>query len=155
MKIPVRLVNGSESSEGRVEVYYKGNWGSICDDTFDDKDATVVCRSLGYLNGTTEGNKAPKWFGQGLRYAIYGIHCKGYERSIYQCDITRYHGGCGGENGNEHSGVQCQELAATGSLSRPLGNPQSQGSPLGDDTMATTGSPLTKPDQLTRGPGPM
>ena len=48
--IPVRLVNGSDSHSGAVEVRLPGDqvWGSVCDLFFNIQDAAVICRQLGF-----------------------------------------------------------------------------------------------------------
>ena len=44
----VRLVNGSNQYEGRVEVCINDQWGTVCDEGWDGAEATVVCRTMGY-----------------------------------------------------------------------------------------------------------
>jgi len=44
--LTVRLAGSELQREGRLEVYYNGTWGTVCDDDFDNIDATVACRSL-------------------------------------------------------------------------------------------------------------
>jgi len=44
----IRLAGSNQAHEGRLEVYYNGVWGTVCDDLFDDTDASVACFQLGF-----------------------------------------------------------------------------------------------------------
>ena len=44
----LRLAGGNIPNEGRVEICVNNEWGTVCDDSWGNTDATVVCRQLGY-----------------------------------------------------------------------------------------------------------
>ena len=44
----LRLVDGTNELNGRLEVYRSGIWGTVCRSGFDSSDGRVACRQLGY-----------------------------------------------------------------------------------------------------------
>ena len=82
--ILIRLVGGNLTKEGRVEVNYNGEWGTVCDDGWDDTDAGVVCRQLGFgSSGTAIGSAG---FGQGSGSIwLDGVTCTGNESTLASC----------------------------------------------------------------------
>ena len=44
----LRLVGGNTMFEGRVEICFDSRWRTVSDSGWDDQDATVVCRQLGF-----------------------------------------------------------------------------------------------------------
>ena len=82
LPVPLRLVGGSSDAEGRVEVFHNGTWGTVCSLGWDLRDATVVCRQLGY--GTAVGAPGGAVFGEGSD-PIWYVNCNGSEASLTQC----------------------------------------------------------------------
>ncbi|XP_022088748.1 deleted in malignant brain tumors 1 protein-like [Acanthaster planci] len=106
--IPLRLVNGSTSYEGRVEVYYRNQWGTVCDDGWDIEDANVICRQLGYPSASVAHLNG--YFGEGSGLIVlHNVTCNGTESSIDQCD----HSGWSINNCNhdKDAGVTCNILS--------------------------------------------
>ena len=104
--ITVRLVSSTNSlSSGRVEVFYNGTWGTICDDSWDLQDADVVCRQLGYDGALSAPRAAAFEKGTGPIW-LDDVGCFGNEKSIFQCGHKEW----GVENcrHSEDAGVVCR-----------------------------------------------
>ena len=89
---------------GRVEVFYRGEWGTICDDYWSINDANVACRELGYAFAvrSLQGSQTPDGTG---RIWLDNMYCTGSERSLADCS----HGGWGYHDCGhyEDAGVEC------------------------------------------------
>ncbi|XP_072529559.1 antigen WC1.1-like [Salminus brasiliensis] len=82
--LPLRLRRGEGSCSGTLEVFHNAQWGSVCGDWWDMKDARVVCRQLGCglalsANGSVAigADKGPIWLNR--------VKCKGNEIHLWDC----------------------------------------------------------------------
>ncbi|XP_033123680.1 deleted in malignant brain tumors 1 protein-like [Anneissia japonica] len=104
--IPVRLKDGYDDSSGRVEVYYEGTWGTVCDKKWNIYDAEVVCRQLGF-EGAIEAKK-DGFYGVGSGSIHFkSFRCEGNETYLSACTFKYVTDGqCSHTN---DAGVVCAE----------------------------------------------
>ncbi|XP_072411948.1 scavenger receptor cysteine-rich domain-containing protein DMBT1-like [Chiloscyllium punctatum] len=101
----MRLVNGKNRCEGRVEVFYNMTWGTVCLESLDFHDAAVICKQLhcGVLVDVSYDNKlfgagtGPIWLGE--------IDCPSQESTLWQCQRNPW--GQHNSNGRKDARVLC------------------------------------------------
>ncbi|XP_071485070.1 uncharacterized protein [Diadema antillarum] len=103
-ELNVRLVGGFNKYEGRVEVYWNGTWGTICDDRWDRLDAWVICKQLGFGSPLQISSTAHFGTGPGP-IMLDNLDCTGFELNILNCS----HSGIGVHDCThfEDAGVAC------------------------------------------------
>ena len=80
----MRLVDGGSRCAGRVEVLHRGQWGTVCGDNWDMRDAAVVCRELGCGEAVDALSDAHFGPGSGPIW-INNVHCRGLESTLKNC----------------------------------------------------------------------
>ena len=111
----MRLQDGTDMSNGRVEICQNGVWGLVCNKMWDDADARVVCRQLGYDEGlpnlfmtenistltTFSGGRAASTFKPAVEMPVVlnEVECKGTEENLTSCRT---------------SGLECSSQKSTG-----------------------------------------
>ena len=99
-----------------MEVYYNGEWGTVCDNGWSSTDASVVCKQLGL--GTYGSAYSGAYFGLGSGPIwLDSVTCTGNESTLASCG----HFGVGLTRSCSHSddaGIRC--YGGTGSFNQKL-----------------------------------
>ena len=102
----------SRNSEGRVEVIYNDEWGTVCDDYWSNGDGQVACKQMGYA-----GAERVFWnshFGgaaKGTEIWLDNLQCVGNEKGLLDCPrrgspAVGEHD-CSDRRHTEDAGVRC------------------------------------------------
>uniref|UniRef100_A0A8C9P7Y5 Lysyl oxidase homolog n=1 Tax=Spermophilus dauricus TaxID=99837 RepID=A0A8C9P7Y5_SPEDA len=111
-RIQVRLAGQKRKhSEGRVEVYYDGQWGTVCDDDFSIHAAHVVCRELGYVEAKSWTASSSYGKGEGPIW-LDNVHCTGKEATLAACSSNGW--GVTDCKHTEDVGVVCSDKRIPG-----------------------------------------
>ena len=88
----LRLVDGNLTDEngrlceGRLEIFYNGAWGTICDDYWTKDDADVACRALGFVASVEDFNRyRTAYFAPGTEeqeIVLDDLNCNGDESGL-------------------------------------------------------------------------
>jgi len=138
---------GAGTITGRLEVYYSGAWGTVCDDGFTNTNANVACRQLGYQ---ASGNSYIGSFGGGSGSIwLDDVSCNGSELYLWSCSHLAW----GSHNcvHGEDVGVTCQTVPTP----TPKPTPFPTRPPTAKPSSAPSSEPSSAPSitDLTGGAG--
>nr|XP_044995674.1 scavenger receptor cysteine-rich type 1 protein M130 [Jaculus jaculus] len=104
--LSLRLIDGVSECSGRLEMKFQGEWGTVCDDGWDSRDAAVVCKQLGCPTAVTAIGRVNASQGYGNIW-LDNISCKGHESVLWDCKHKEW--GKHNCHHNEDAGVTCSD----------------------------------------------
>ncbi|XP_025102094.1 deleted in malignant brain tumors 1 protein-like isoform X3 [Pomacea canaliculata] len=108
--LKARLVNGTKSA-GRLEIYFNGKWGTVCNTEFKERNARVACRMLGF-NTTQAAVVGSHRYGQGSgRILLSSMYCRGDETSLEQCSHSVFY---------PHGWSYCTDVGVICNITEPM-----------------------------------
>ncbi|KAJ8373310.1 hypothetical protein AAFF_G00266660 [Aldrovandia affinis] len=107
--LPLRLRGGEGGCSGRLEVFHRGSWGTVCDDSWDLRDVQVVCRQLGCGPAKKAHGNATFGRGNGTIW-LNEVKCRGTELHLWDCPHSlQQHSSCEHQN---DAGVTCTDYSS-------------------------------------------
>ena len=104
----VRLVDGPNGMDGRLQVFHSGAWGEVCDDywttsPYSKYNPDTVCQQLGYRRGSN--HPAGYYTAPTSTFILDNVRCAGTERRMVDCPKNAW----GDENctSDEAVGLSC------------------------------------------------
>ncbi|CAB3227745.1 unnamed protein product [Arctia plantaginis] len=98
----IKLVGGPNRFEGNVYIYHAGRWGAVCDDSWDDAAAHIVCQTFNKTGVATHGSQ----YGEAAaKFWMDDVVCQGDETSLSHCIFTGW--GSSDCESDEAAGVRC------------------------------------------------
>ena len=94
-----------ENGTGRVEIYHNDQWGTVCDKSWDLRDAFVVCNELRQVKAIRETRNAKFGQGEGPVW-LSKVGCSGKEKALKDCPHPGW-GNVGSCGHGDDSGVKC------------------------------------------------
>lgn len=123
--VEIDLKDGPNKNEGRVRIIRNFIQGTICEGMFDDRDAQVICRSLGIPGGAKALVNGRYADGQGIIW-LDNLNCRGTEKSLEECPDLKW-----SQTHCEHSedvGVRCGIPETTKPpMQKVTGEPEKEG----------------------------
>ena len=102
-------MGSNNNNEGRVEVFFNGEWGTVCNDLWGLADADVVCTQLGFSCALAAPSSA--YFGQGTGHIwMDNVQCLGVEKNLWDCSFNGW-----GQHNCHHSedaSVICENFSS-------------------------------------------
>ncbi|KAH9508815.1 Neurotrypsin [Bulinus truncatus] len=82
----VRLLGNGDDTNGRVEFYVNGRWGTVCNNTWDEKVARVVCHVLGF--DRFRARRDPSMVQSNGVISLNNVTCSGRENHVNECNLS-------------------------------------------------------------------
>ena len=93
---PLRLVGGNSENDGRLEIFFNGEWNTICSKRWNSRAALVACKQLGFSFGISIHSAYNAYHSSGSgRIGMSYVSCSGREDKLIECEFTGwYPSGC-------------------------------------------------------------